>query len=143
MTRLVYIVKLLSSNDVVYIMPNVAIWSVWEVTAGFLVLGIPAMPAAFKALPFSGSFVSLLRLKSRRSDQRGLSPVAHPQWQLYRPRQRRRRSLWAISDLESHDVSTVDRADTSDGLARRASEKPAAVRSDTLDDAQGLRMGHK
>ncbi|KZZ91173.1 hypothetical protein AAL_06914 [Moelleriella libera RCEF 2490] len=75
-TRLVYIVKLLSSNDVVYILPNVAIWSVWEVTAGFLVLGIPAMPAAFKALPFSGSFVSFLRLKSQGSDQRGLSPVA-------------------------------------------------------------------
>ncbi|KAK7991235.1 hypothetical protein PG988_000029 [Apiospora saccharicola] len=86
--RAVYFIKLLSTDDAVYYMSGVAIWTTWEIACGFLVLAIPAMPRASKAIPIPKSIAVFFRsLSSQRS---GSEPPV-PQYQLYQPRSRRRR----------------------------------------------------
>ncbi len=112
--RTVYFVKLLSSDDVVYQMSGVAIWTIWEVTTGFLIMGIPAFPRAAKSLPMSDSIASFFHLLSGHSRTDGPRPGV-PQWRLYRPKPRRPRGPWDISELETRDlVSTRSAENESD-----------------------------
>lgn len=110
MVRTVYFVQLLKSSDVVYEMSGVAIWTIWEVTTGFLIMGIPAFPRAVKSLPMSESIASLFRSWSR-SSQPGGSRAGLPQWQLYKPKSRRRRGLWEISELETQELTSMRSTD--------------------------------
>ena len=105
--RTIYFVKLLSSEDVVYQMSGVAIWTIWEVTIGFLIMGIPAFPRAVKSLPMSESIASFFRSLSSSIYSSGVRSIV-PQWQMYKPRSRRRpRGLWEISELETHDLVSL------------------------------------
>lgn len=108
--RTVYFVKLLSSDDVVYQMSGVAIWTIWEVTTGFLIMGIPAFPKAAKSLPMSDSIASFFRSLSGHSQTDSPRP-GMPQWQLYKPKPRRRRSLWGISEVETCDLVSTRSAE--------------------------------
>ncbi|KAK7930969.1 hypothetical protein PG985_001681 [Apiospora marii] len=101
--RAVYFIKLLSTEDVVYYMSGVAIWTIWELTCGFLVLGIPAMPRAARALPMPKSIAEFFRSFSSHEQGSGSEP-ARPQYQLYQPRPRRRGGTWELSDLDTTDL---------------------------------------
>ncbi|KAF1852051.1 uncharacterized protein K460DRAFT_413528 [Cucurbitaria berberidis CBS 394.84] len=108
--RTVYFVKLLSSEDVTYQMSGVAIWTIWEVTTGFLIMGIPAFPRVAKSLPIPESVSSFFRSLSGYSG-RSRSQASKPKWQvMYKPKSRRRRSLWEISELNTHDLVTESSA---------------------------------
>ncbi|KAH6645102.1 hypothetical protein BKA67DRAFT_128794 [Truncatella angustata] len=108
--RTVYFVKLLSSEDVTYQMSGVAIWTIWEITTGFLIMGIPAIPRVVKTIPKSDSIVSFFRsLTSRGSQPSGESPAAPPR-QFYKPTSRRR-GLWEITDLDTHDLVSMSSVD--------------------------------
>ncbi|KAI0415147.1 hypothetical protein F5X98DRAFT_231398 [Xylaria grammica] len=104
--RLAYFIKLLWSNDATFIFSGVALWTILEVTTGFLIMGIPAFPRAAKMLPMSDSIASFFQSLWSRS---GLSKtqISIPQWQFYKPKSRRRRGLWEITDLETHDMLSV------------------------------------
>ncbi|KAI1099761.1 hypothetical protein F4804DRAFT_320931 [Jackrogersella minutella] len=116
--RLVYFIKLLQSDDVVYQMSGVALWTIWEVTTGFLIMGIPAFPRAAKSLPMSDSIASFFR-SWKGSNQLNGSRAGLPQWQWYKPKTRKRRGLWEISELESHNlVSIRSTGDTSNTVSQ-------------------------
>lgn len=120
MVRTVYFVKLLHSDDVVYQMSGVAIWTIWEVTTGFLIMGIPAFPRVAKSLPMSDSITSFFRSLLGDSRPSGSQP-GNPQWQfMYKPKSRRRRSLWEISELETHDLVSMRSADVVDNTMGHA-----------------------
>lgn len=106
-------------------MSGVAIWTIWEVTTGFLIMGVPAFPRVAKSLPVP---------ESVRSFFRSLSPDSGPadsqhgdaRWQvMYKPRSRRRRSLWEISDLDTRDLVSTGGADEVDNTTSHASEELA------------------
>jgi hypothetical protein len=101
-------------------MTGVAIWTIWEVTVGFLIMGIPAFPKAFMALPKSDSIVSFFRTLSRRSQRSG-SEMDVPQNQFYKPRTRQRRGLWEISELETHDLVTMTTNNDGSTIVEQAS----------------------
>ncbi|KAK8036638.1 hypothetical protein PG994_015409 [Apiospora phragmitis] len=104
--RAAYFVNILDTQDVVYTMSGVAIWTIWEVAAGFLIMGVPALPRVFKTLPKSASIASFLRSVSRAGKDSGSGPAV-PQYRLYQPKQRRRRGLWETSDRDTTDLISL------------------------------------
>lgn len=82
-------------------------------------MGIPAFPRAAKSLPMSVSIASFFRSLCGSSRPSGSRPRI-PQFQLYKPRSRRRRSLWEISDLESHDLVSMRNSDGADNTISHA-----------------------
>ncbi|PVI00070.1 hypothetical protein DM02DRAFT_614588 [Periconia macrospinosa] len=131
--RLVYFVKLLDTEDVVWPMSGVAIWTIWEVTTGFLIMGIPAFPRIAKAMPVSESVASFFRSFSSGSKptSQNTSKGNNPQWQfMYKPKSRRRRSVFEISELETHDlVSIRSTEDVEAGRARPELTAPGGAQS--------------
>jgi hypothetical protein len=109
--RTVYFVNLLSSEDVTYQMTGVALWTIWEVATGFLIMGIPAFPRIAKAVPVHEAVSSFFRSVSGGSGQSGSS--SRNKWQvMYKPKSRRRRSVFEIgSELNTHDLLSTSSAD--------------------------------
>ena len=73
---------LLTSNDVVYIFDSLGIWIEYEITAGFLVLGIPALPKVIKSSPGIQRYIKLIKssrgksmIKYKSNSRKGL-----PSW---------------------------------------------------------------
>jgi hypothetical protein len=56
------------SLDITYYMAYVVLWGIGETTIEFLIIGIPSLPMAVKAMPISKSMTSLLRSFGRQSD---------------------------------------------------------------------------
>lgn len=126
--RSVYLVWLLKADDALHLMTGVIMWTMWEITAGLLVIGIPAVPRVYKVLALSGSGISWLHFASRRPPQGG-SLIA-PHRQLDEPRIPKRRGLWEISELQTQDVESMDSATASNDTAVRAIEKPSMCKSE-------------
>ncbi|RYP08063.1 hypothetical protein DL765_008919 [Monosporascus sp. GIB2] len=129
--RTVYFVKLLSDPDVVYVMTGVGIWSIWEVTTGFLIMGIPAFPRVAKSLPMSESVASFFR-SLVRSSQQSLSRSAVPQWRFNKSTPRKRRGLWEISELETHGMVSIRSSRGDEDAFREVHPDFAANKGDHL-----------
>lgn len=69
-------------------------------------MGIPAFPRAVKSLPMSESIASLFRSFSSHNSPSG-SRRGVPQWQLYKPKPRKLRGLWEITELETEDAYSL------------------------------------
>ncbi|KAI1138714.1 hypothetical protein F5Y05DRAFT_382099 [Hypoxylon sp. FL0543] len=111
--RLVSLLQILFKSDETYWMTELGLWGVGEITAGFLIIGIPAMPKIVKSLPVSSSLVSLMRSWTRtpRSSKPSQEGAGLPVWRnpLSRnPLSRKRRGLWEISELDTYGLVTVD-----------------------------------
>jgi hypothetical protein len=111
--RTVYFVNLLHSDDVTYQMTGVALWTIWEVTTGFLIMGIPAFPRIAKAVPVPDAVSSFFRSLSSGSRQNGSS--GPKKWQMmYKPKSRQRRSVFEVeSELNTHDLLSTSSVDDS------------------------------
>ncbi|KAG8157532.1 hypothetical protein KVR01_012574 [Diaporthe batatas] len=48
--RMVYSIETLSSKDLTHIYTTVGLWSLGELTSGFLVIGVPAVPKVYRSL---------------------------------------------------------------------------------------------
>ena len=109
--RTVYFVKLLSSEDVTYQMTGVALWTIWEVATGFLIMGIPSFPRVAKALPVPEAVSSFFRSWRGSIAQSGSS--SPNKWHImYKPKSRKRRSVFEIgSELNTHDLLSTSSAD--------------------------------
>ncbi|KAK7943983.1 uncharacterized protein PG986_013096 [Apiospora aurea] len=118
--RTVYFVKMLENDDAMYNLTGVAIWTVWEMAAAFMVMGAPALPRAFKTLPMSEPVASFFRSRFRRGRDSSSQP-ARPQYRLYRPKPRRLRGLWEISDLDRSDLVSMKSVHTISSTAEQAS----------------------
>ena len=111
--RTVYFVNLLHSDDVTYQMTGVALWTIWEVTTGFLIMGIPAFPRIAKAVPVPDAVSSFFRSLTSGSRQNGSS--GPKKWQMmYQPKSRQRRSVFEVeSELNTHDLLSTSSVDES------------------------------
>lgn len=133
--RTVYFVKLLSSHDAIYQLSNVGVWTMWEVTIGFLIMGIPAFPKAAKVLPMSDSIASFFRSLSGHSNRDGLR-LGNPQRQLDQPKPRRHRSLWEISEIETHDLVSTRSAENENVDNRRNDTQTELVTNEGRSEVQ-------
>jgi hypothetical protein len=115
--RIVYMIRF-QETDPLYAGSELVLWMAAELTAGFLILGLPSFPKVFKQIPGSESVISLLksitvsRLSSSRGKQEN-SRAGLPSW--YKPlsRKRVRKDTLDELDLDTHDLVSV-----SDGAKR-------------------------
>lgn len=94
-------------KDTLYAGSELIFWMVAEVTAGFLVMGLPSLPKVFKCIPGSVSLVSFLQawIKVGSGGQESNSRHGLPSW--YKPASRRRPRLHGLDDMNSQDVVLV------------------------------------
>jgi hypothetical protein len=101
-------------TDLLYAGSELVLWMAAELTAGFLILGLPSFPKVFKRIPGSESVISLLKsiTASRSSSSRGRqanSRLGLPSW--YKPLSRKLFRHNTLDELDSYDlVSVSDRA---------------------------------
>ena len=91
-SRLFYSVKLMQSDDITYSVSPVGLWSIGEITSGFLIIGVPSVPKISKEVPWVQSvFIWIRSLTggsskgSRESSRKGM-----PSWYKKAPTIRRR-----------------------------------------------------
>ncbi|CRG83790.1 hypothetical protein PISL3812_01146 [Talaromyces islandicus] len=90
--RIYYLIREFSSSDLIYNGSDLVLWMAAEISAGFLVMGLPSLPNVVRALPGSGSMMSFFKGSSssggeeRKNSRRGL-----PSWFKPSPRGRGRR----------------------------------------------------
>ncbi|RYP57738.1 hypothetical protein DL770_010594 [Monosporascus sp. CRB-9-2] len=102
--RLVYFNRFIEATDVTYASKDLALWSVGETMAGFLIMGAPSAPKAFQSLPFSECVIHLLRSFTRTSASSNYRDGL-PSWR--KPPTRRRRGPWDITELETSDMVSL------------------------------------
>ncbi|KAI0444954.1 hypothetical protein F4803DRAFT_509652 [Xylaria telfairii] len=136
--RLVDLLKILESSDAFYYITEVGLWGIGEMTAGFLIIGIPAFPRVAKSLPFSDSVVSLFHSLTRSKVSEGGDVRSYfRSWG--RPISRKRRGLWEISELDTYDLATVD---TPAGQGNTSPDSPTReVRVELTDEPKHYRKG--
>lgn len=96
---MVWLDRMLHSEDTLYWMSIHALWGIDEMGAGFLILGIPSLPKVFQMLPFSESVAKPLWPVTNGSLPKSFNTIG---WR--KPMSRKRRGLWEISELESHSL---------------------------------------
>ncbi|KAI1390653.1 uncharacterized protein F4822DRAFT_441946 [Hypoxylon trugodes] len=105
--RTVYLVKVVNSADLIYNTGIVGLWALGEIAAGFLVIGVPALPKTANSIPITASAISLLRSRARRGTSSGHNE--QPSALLWRKLpSRKRRDQWDITELETHNLVTVN-----------------------------------
>ncbi|KAL7629710.1 hypothetical protein AAE478_001233 [Parahypoxylon ruwenzoriense] len=102
--RLIYFNRFIEATDTTYTIKDLALWSVGETIAGFLIMGAPSAPKVFQGLPFSESVIRLLR-SFTRSGASNYYRDGLPSWR--KPPTRRRRGHWDITELERSDMMSL------------------------------------
>ncbi|KAI0393942.1 hypothetical protein F5Y17DRAFT_430351 [Xylariaceae sp. FL0594] len=120
--RLVFLLKILGSSDAIYNLSIVGLWGLGESAAGFLIMGIPSVPKVTKNLPISASVTSLLRSWTRRGPSSSDVAASVPK---SRRRQfsRKRRGPWDISELETHDLVTLNQSSAREDVSTTEMER--------------------
>lgn len=81
--RLVSTTRALGADDITFNIGPIGLWSIGEVTSGFLILCIPSVPKAFRDTIFTRKISDLANRMSGRSSnvnsRRGLPTWYHPQ----------------------------------------------------------------
>lgn len=105
--RLVSTTKALGADDITFNVGPIGLWSLGEITSGFLVLCIPSVPKAFKDSIIARTFFGLANRLSRnsapgdsRNSRRGL-----PSW--YRPDAPRRPQRSRFSEIDGAMGSVI------------------------------------
>jgi hypothetical protein len=106
--RTVYFVHLVTSEDATYHFSGVAVFTIWECVVGFMVMGIPAVPRAFKLVPGSTVVITFFRSLTSKIESSKNKPFQH----MYKPKSRRRRSVFEISEMDTDALDTVDGMET-------------------------------
>ena len=94
---------MLNSPDQFYTVSITALWSVGELTAGFLIIGIPCLPKVVKSISLTEWVNTLIRSWKRtvqsgfqNSSRRGLRSWYKQHWQ-------KRLNQTSYSDIDKHD----------------------------------------
>ncbi|KUI71772.1 hypothetical protein VM1G_07360 [Cytospora mali] len=108
--RMVYSVQTLSSSDYTYVYTAVGLWSLGELTSGFLVIGVPALPKLYRSLYSEpGSF--LRRVLGRHTANSGgghhIGSSDLPPWRRTSPSSRAPRDPWDVYDNDHYDLLSV------------------------------------
>ncbi|KAH8648724.1 hypothetical protein BGZ60DRAFT_570018 [Tricladium varicosporioides] len=121
-TRLYFLHKMLNSPDQLYTVSTTGLWSIGEMTSGFLIIGIPSLPKAMKNIPLAASLVSLLRswTTTNRSRIDNTSQSSQSRWQWHSSLSRRRSNKNDCSDVDEHELvatktaTSVERVSSND-----------------------------
>ncbi|ROV89714.1 hypothetical protein VMCG_10357 [Cytospora schulzeri] len=92
--RIVYSVRTLYSTDYTYLYTVVGLWSLGELTAGFLVIGVPAIPR---------------RTRARKEGEEGgrghhIASSDLPPWRRPSPTSRTTRDLWFVAENDDYNL---------------------------------------
>lgn len=114
LARLVYLLQLLWSDDELYYIVDVGLWGIGEITAGFLIMGIPGLPKVAQSIMSTPSLVYLISHLRGTTKESGSGPSLsepkkrHPSLRTWGQGSRRqRRSLWDIGDTDTYALVTV------------------------------------
>ncbi|OAG04931.1 uncharacterized protein CC84DRAFT_1260216 [Paraphaeosphaeria sporulosa] len=102
--RLVWTTKALGADDITFNVGPIGLWSVGELTSGFLVLCVPSFPKVFKDSIIARKLASLANRLSGATRSNGMSNLRHglPSW--YRPSAPRRPQRSQFSEIEEFTV---------------------------------------
>lgn len=115
-----WLTKLLDSTDEIYLAPITGAFAMGEMTAAFLIIGVPSAPRVFRTSFSKGSamrsLLSRIRLLSwagRRRTSEGPDggngrTLGRPSW--HNPANHTPRGLWEISDNDTFDLLSVSTA---------------------------------
>lgn len=123
--RLVSSIRALKADDITFYVGPIGLWSLGEVTAGFLVLCVPSIPKVFRDSALVRAVNSLVKRISRSksietvNSRRGL-----PSW--YRTKIPGKLQHTDYSDLDDGTVISVCSDDTTKSTVERK-EKPMSV----------------
>lgn len=123
-TRLVVLFELMASPDELYYIPDIGLWGIGEMTAGFLIIGIPSAPKTIKSMPGSDSVTSLLaswRRGSAPTNNRDVMPPPRS------PLTRKPRGLWEISDTDTFQLVSVKSASATQHVQPGSTEREVSV----------------
>ncbi|ESZ94754.1 hypothetical protein SBOR_4866 [Sclerotinia borealis F-4128] len=103
MARLVYLLQLLYSDDELFYIVDVGLWGIGEITAGFLIIGIPAAPKVVQSITNSSSFTSLISRFRTTAEPTSRPSGDGPSLRTWGrgSSNNRRRGLWEISDNDT------------------------------------------
>lgn len=118
--RMVWLLKIVNAEDMTYLSPNTGAFSLGEMTAAFLVIGVPSVPRVFKTLFCQGSAIrtlwSSIKLPSWTGRRRtsggpkgggGRTPN-QPAWHI--PVHHKPRGVWEIGHNGTFDLLSVSTA---------------------------------
>lgn len=117
---MVWLTKILHSEDDAYLIPIMGTFTLGEVTAAFLIIGVPSVPKIFRTLSSQGSAVRsllsrvrLLGWIGRRRDAQRLEygsgrTLSQPPWR--GTVHRRPRDAWETSDNDTFDLLSASTA---------------------------------
>lgn len=115
---MVYSIETLYSKDYTYIYTTVGLWSLGELTSGFLVIGVPSIPKVYRSLysqPDSILHTMATRLRgTRTADSGGVAGRAHhvesgsgsadlPSWFTPRPSSQSR-DMWNMTSDDGYGL---------------------------------------
>ncbi|KAI1734395.1 hypothetical protein F4680DRAFT_438625 [Xylaria scruposa] len=124
--------QVLHSQDILYCLSNRGLWGIGEWAAGFLILGIPSAPKVFQSMPFAESAMSLIR--SWTSPDSSREPNGIVLQSLRKPRFRKRRGLWDISELETHDTAPINHNRSEEDHSRNETTSEICVNITTSNE---------
>lgn len=107
--RLTALILLLTSKNQTYWLSLLGVYSSAEIGVGFLVAGLPCVPRAFSKVPLPktiGYWFRSIMGSGERGTQRDV--IAASGGPGRRPRSRRRRGLWEITELEETELRSQD-----------------------------------
>lgn len=142
---MVYLLQLLDSDDELYYIVDVGLWGIGEITAGFLILGIPGLPAVVQTVKSSTSFTTLIsRFRGTTAPSQSDPSSERPSIRTWgQGSRRKRRGLWEISDLDTYGLVSVRAqaasSETMPGDAERERPPNAILRETRVDVEHGER----
>lgn len=106
---MVYLLQLLDSQDEYFWLPSVGLWGIGEITAGLLVMGIPAVPKVIEAFQASVTFKNMLSRLGISTMRAQLDPLdGQPSLRTFgRTTLRNPRGQWDIIDTDEHCLVSV------------------------------------
>lgn len=109
---MVWLTKILRSEDDLYFIPVMGTFAIGEITAAFLIIGIPSIPRLYRTLSSKDSAIrtilSRIRLLSwtgrRRTAQESESASGGLEVPWRNPVHKKPRGAWEISDNDTFDL---------------------------------------
>lgn len=91
-TRLVYSVELVYTEDVTYAVSPVGLWSIGEITSSFLLVGVPSVPRILRETPLVKAVLTSIRslVRGSKKGTQNNSRKGLPSWYKRKPTARRR-----------------------------------------------------
>ncbi|PVI01614.1 hypothetical protein DM02DRAFT_671164 [Periconia macrospinosa] len=122
--RLGYSVQMLHSRDVLYHAAPVGVWIQAEITAGFMILGISALPRLVREISWLRKWATIVKSWTNSSKEKKNSRGGLPSWYRPEPRKVPNENGWSVLELDdpqfltTHNPEETTTAKSNDGTIR-------------------------